>query len=195
MSIISKALVFAAEHHQHQFRKGTRIPYMSHLLNVCKILAEKDCDDEVLASALLHDVVEDTLVTIEEVEENFGQRIAEIVRGATELEKLEKKSIQEESTWQSRKEHTIHFLQHDASIDQLLVTCADKLDNLRSISSDYSKIGESLWKRFNASKMKQAWYYTSIASITNSKGKDNIILAEIGEEMEKLVKGVFPVNG
>ena len=86
MSIVSQALVFATEHHQHQHRKGTRIPYMVHLLNVCKVLAERDCSDEIVAAALLHDVVEDTDVTIEEVEDKFGWQVAEIVRGATELE-------------------------------------------------------------------------------------------------------------
>ena len=96
MSIVSTSLVFATQHHQYQHRKGTRIPYMAHLLNVCKILAERDCIDEILAAALLHDVVEDTDVTIEQVEEKFGLQIAEIVRGATELDKLEKKAIEKE---------------------------------------------------------------------------------------------------
>lgn len=112
MSIVSKVLVFATAQHQHQHRKGTKIPYMVHLLNVCRIVAENNCSDEVLAAALLHDVVEDTAVTIDDVEKNFGKHVAEIVRGATELDKLEKKAIEKESTWRERKEHTIYFLQH-----------------------------------------------------------------------------------
>lgn len=192
MSIVAKALVFATHHHQHQHRKGTKIPYMAHLLNVCKILAERDCSDELLAAALLHDVVEDTEVTIQEVEEMFGNRIGELVRGATELDKLEKKAIEKESSWLERKEHTIHFLKHEATTDQLLVSAADKLDNLRSIVYDHARMGESLWKRFNASKDQQAWYYTSIASILQAKGKDNSTLAEIGNEMNDLCKNVFP---
>jgi (p)ppGpp synthase/HD superfamily hydrolase len=191
MSIVSQALVFATEHHQHQHRKGTKIPYMAHLLNVCKLLAERECSDEVLAAALLHDVVEDTDVTIQEVEEKFGQHVAEIVRGATELDKLEKKAIEKESSWQSRKEHTIHFLQHEATTDQLLVSCADKLDNIRSIVYDHERIGEAIWKRFNASKEQQAWYYSSISSIAKEKGKSNSILAELAAEMEVLVNKVF----
>lgn len=98
MSIVSEALVFATQHHQHQHRKGTKIPYMAHLLNVCKLVAENNCSDEVLAAALLHDIVEDTDVTIEQVEEKFGRQVAEIVRGATELDKLEKKAIEKESS-------------------------------------------------------------------------------------------------
>jgi len=191
MSIVSQALVFATEHHQHQHRKGTKIPYMAHLLNVCKLLAENDCSDEILAAALLHDVVEDTDVTIEEVEEKFGLQVAELVRGATELDKLEKKAIEKESSWQERKEHTIHFLEHEATTDQLLVSAADKLDNLRSIAYDHARIGEALWKRFNATKDQQAWYYGAVASILQAKGSDNKILAEFGNEMTMLCKKVF----
>ena len=191
MSIVSTSLVFATQHHQYQHRKGTRIPYMAHLLNVCKILAERDCIDEILAAALLHDVVEDTDVTIEQVEEKFGLQIAEIVRGATELDKLEKKAIEKEDSWQSRKEHTIHFLQLDATINQLLVTGADKLDNLRSIAYDHEKYGESIWLRFNASKDQQEWYYNSIAKIMMEKGRLNNHLSDFANEMNELLKKVF----
>ncbi len=191
MSLVSTALVFATEHHQLQHRKGTKIPYMAHLLNVCKLLAERDFPDELLAAALLHDVVEDTDVTIEEVEEKFGRRVADIVRGATELEKLEKKPIEKESSWQQRKEHTIHFLQHEATFDQLVVSFADKLDNLRSIVYDHARIGEEIWTRFNASKEQQAWYYTSVAIIAKEKGKSNSIISEIGKEMDELCTKVF----
>lgn len=191
MSIVSKALVFATAQHQHQHRKGTKIPYMVHLLNVCRIVAENNCSDEVLAAALLHDVVEDTAVTIDDVEKNFGKHVAEIVRGATELDKLEKKAIEKESTWRKRKEHTIYFLQHEASVDQLLVSAADKLDNLRSIVYDHKKIGEKLWSRFNASKEQQAWYYTTVATILMDKGNDSNLLPEIGREMIDLCENVF----
>lgn len=191
MSIVSQALVFATEHHQHQHRKGTKIPYMVHLLNVCKIVAENNCSDEVLAAALLHDVVEDTDVTIEEVQAKFGERVAEIVRGATELDKLEKKAIEKESSWQHRKEHTILFLQEEASIDQLMVSGADKLDNLRSIHYDYKRIGEQLWSRFNATKEQQGWYYSSIATVLMAKGKDNAVLGQMGREMIDLCEDVF----
>jgi (p)ppGpp synthase/HD superfamily hydrolase len=191
MSIVTQALLFATTHHQHQQRKGTKIPYMAHLLNVCKLLAENNCSDDVLAAALLHDVVEDTDVTIQEVETSFGLHIADIVRGATELDKLEKKNSEKQSSWLERKEHTIHFLSQDATIDQLLVSGADKLDNLRSIVYDYTKIGDSIWTRFNASKEQQGWYYSSIANIMIDKGKQNSLLADFGNEMLQLCKKVF----
>jgi (p)ppGpp synthase/HD superfamily hydrolase len=191
MNIVSEALVFATKYHKEQHRKDTKIPYMAHLLNVCKLLAENNCSDELLAAALLHDIVEDTDVTIQEVETTFGQHIADLVRGATEIDKLEKKNSGKESSWLKRKEHTIHFLSQEATIDQLLVSGADKLDNLRSIVYDYSKIGNIIWTRFNASKEQQAWYYSSIANILVVKGTQNKILAEFGDEMVQLCKKVF----
>lgn len=191
MSIVSQTLLFATQQHQHQLRKGTKIPYMAHLLNVCKLLAERGFSDEQLTAALLHDVEEDTDTTIEEVEELFGKRVGEMVRGATELDKLEKKSIEKESSWQDRKEHTIHFLQHEASVDQLLVSAADKLDNLRSIVYDHDRIGEEIWKRFNASKEQQAWYYGAVADIFISRAAESEILRVFGMEMKELCDRMF----
>ena len=133
MSLVSEALVFATRHHQHQVRKGTKIPYMNHLLNVCRILAEYNCDDEILASALLHDIVEDTDVTIEEIEQGFGIRVASIVRACTEEIRQSKGGFDKKATWKSRKESTIDFISSRASGGSLLVIAADKLDNLRSM--------------------------------------------------------------
>lgn len=191
MSIVSRAIVFAAQHHQHQLRKGTRIPYMSHLMNVCKTLAELDCRDEYLAAGLLHDVVEDTPVTIEEVEAEFGEEVALLVRGATELEKLEKRSIEKESSWEERKKHTIHFLEHEATEAQLTVSAADKLDNLRAIYLDKKRIGKQIWERFNASKKQQDWYFGEIARIVRERGKSNAALTHLGRELGKLHNKVF----
>jgi (p)ppGpp synthase/HD superfamily hydrolase len=191
MNIVSEALVFATKYHKEQQRKDTKIPYMAHLLNVCKLLAENNCSDELLAAALLHDIVEDGEVTLQEVETTFGQHIADLVRGATELDKLENKDLDKKSSWLKRKEHTIHFLSQEATIEQLLVSGADKLDNLRSIVYDYSKIGDTIWTRFNASKEQQAWYYSSIANILVKNGTQNKILAEFGNEMLELCKKVF----
>lgn len=191
MSIVSKAILYAARYHQHQLRKGTRIPYMSHLLNVCKTLAELDCPDEYLAAGLLHDVVEDTPATIEEVEAEFGAEVALLVRGATELEKLEKQAIEKESSWEARKKHTIHFLEHEATEAQLTVSAADKLDNLRSIYMDKKRIGKQIWERFNASKKQQDWYFGEIARIVKQRGGQKPALSHLGRELGKLHNKVF----
>jgi (p)ppGpp synthase/HD superfamily hydrolase len=191
MSIVSTALVFAAEHHQHQFRKGSRIPYMSHLLNVCRILAENDCEEELLAAALLHDIIEDTDVTIEEVESRFGQRVAELVSGATEQQMLQKDNSDKTSTWEQRKEHTISFLREEATTDQLLVSFADKLDNLRAIAADYQRIGDQLWQRFNRSKAQQAWYYGSLAQVMQEKAGLHPLIAAFSDEFTRLHSEAF----
>ncbi len=130
MQIVIKALEYASEHHKSMFRKGTQIPYMSHLLNVCKLLAERDCEEPVLAAALLHDIVEDTGVTIKEVETKFGKEIASLVAAATEPYKLDKREFNETETWRERKEHTIQFIKENASLNEALIILADKTDNI-----------------------------------------------------------------
>lgn len=164
---------------------------MSHLLNVCKILAERDCDDEILAAALLHDTVEDTDVTIEEIYAIFGERIATIVKGCTEQDKLEKLAIDKKSSWKERKEHTIHFLITEATTDQLLVAAADKLDNLRSIAYDLQLHGNAVWNRFNASVNEQEWYYRWLTQAFESKAAENNILAVLTTELRTLCDIVF----
>src|SRR6476659_6303671 len=98
MNIVERAIEFATEHHKSMLRKGSKTPYLAHLFNVCRILDEWNCSDEILAAALLHDIVEDTAVTIDQVEEIFGKNVAELVRGATEKYKLEKAAFNHEET-------------------------------------------------------------------------------------------------
>ncbi|HMO31413.1 MAG TPA: HD domain-containing protein [Lacibacter sp.] len=191
MSLVAAALRFAAHHHGHQFRKGTRIPYLSHLLNVCAWLARREYDDEILAAALLHDVVEDTDATLGQVTDGFGTRVATIVAGATELEKLEKKALNKAATWQQRKEQTLHFLRHDASYEQLLVSGADKLDNLHSLVTDHALVGEALWLRFNAPKALQQWYYTSVALLLEEKAELDPVFGEMATEMKAGLRHLF----
>ena len=88
--MIFEAIRFAAEAHSGQYRKGTNIPYISHLINVMKILCENNCKEEIIVAGVLHDVLEDTPVKVEELEANFGTEVAFLVIGATETEKLSK---------------------------------------------------------------------------------------------------------
>jgi (p)ppGpp synthase/HD superfamily hydrolase len=195
MDIVVKAIEFATEHHKAMHRKGTKIPYLTHLFNVCKILAERDCDDEILAAALLHDVVEDTGVTIEEINEKFNFRIADMVEGATEPFKLQKQEFNESTTWKERKEHTIHFIESSASLDQCLVMIADKIDNIRSIAYDLEIIGETVWDRFNASKKEQQWYYVSLYNAFDKrKNFDDKVYNSLVKELGNQVVKVFALS-
>ncbi|MGE5428081.1 MAG: HD domain-containing protein [Methylococcaceae bacterium] len=161
-SLVFKAIRLVADAHSGQYRKGTRLPYIVHLVNVMRTLVDLGCEDEIVAAGVLHDVIEDTPLQSEDIEKQFGKRVAFLVKGATEVRE-QGNGYDEIASWHTRKEHTIRFLAREATEDQLLISCADKLDNITAIKEDYLKMGESLWERFNAGKDRQHWYYTQMA--------------------------------
>jgi len=130
------------------------IGYLCCLKNVMKILCETGCEIEVITAGILHDVVEDTSVTIEQVECIFGNRVATLVKGASEPDHL-RQGLDAKISWRLRKQHTIDFISQEASLDQLLVACADKLDNIEAIRQDAISKGEKVWERFNVPKADQ----------------------------------------
>lgn len=154
--MIFDAIEFAARAHRDHFRKGTKIPYIIHPIGVAKILIEYECEEEIVVAALLHDAVEDTPMTIESIRKSFGDKVADLVEATSEPDKSE--------TWENRKRHTIESLK-TAPMDVLLLTCADKLDNIKNIKEDYERYGESVWKRFRRAKDSQRWYYNALADI------------------------------
>lgn len=151
---ISRALQTAISAHDGQLRKGTLLPYISHPLHVALILAGHDYPAEVIAAGLLHDTVEDTDLTLEQIAAEFGNTIAELVAACGEPDKT--------LLWKERKEHTISTI---ACLPEsaLAIIAADKLHNVRSMVADYKATGDSLWLRFNHGREEQSWYYTSIA--------------------------------
>ncbi|MBV7506644.1 HD domain-containing protein [Bacillus sp. sid0103] len=153
MDIIEHALQVASFRHREQCRKNTNIPYIVHPVAVGMMLMKEGYEVEIIAAGILHDTVEDTDLTLSDIEQEFGGRIAKIVEGCSEPNKS--------LPWKARKEHTIEFLK-TASEDIRVVACADKLHNIRSIINDYELLGESVWDRFNAGEEQQKWYYTNI---------------------------------
>ncbi len=149
-NLFDKALIFAAKAHEGQYRKGTDVPYITHPVGLAVTLMDLNCADEVIVAALLHDVVEDTIVTLDEIEVEFGGQVAGLVGAVSEPDR--------DAPWEVRKEHTINKLRH-ASLSVKLLACADKLYNIRSMAQDYAAVGEQIWERFNRGKEKQAWYY------------------------------------
>jgi (p)ppGpp synthase/HD superfamily hydrolase len=129
---------------------------------VAKILIEYDCEEEIVIAGILHDTVEDTDVTLEEIRRSFGEEVARLVAAASEPDKSD--------TWENRKRHTIEYLK-TAPMDVLLLSCADKLDNIRSIREDYERVGDSVWKRFRRAKDSQEWYYSSLADLFMSRAE------------------------
>lgn len=153
MGIVEQALIAASKSHRDQCRKNSDIPYITHPVTVGMMLMKAGYDDDIVAAGILHDTVEDTHLTLMDIQREFGPRIAKIVEGCSEPNKS--------LPWKERKEHTIEFLR-TANEEIRVVACADKLHNIRSIVQDHEQIGDSVWDRFNAGKDQQAWYYTNI---------------------------------
>lgn len=159
-TLLNKTIVFATSAHEGQLRKGTQIPYILHPLEAAAIVGTMTTDDEIIAAAVLHDVVEDTDTTVEQIKERFGERVAALVASESEDKR---ENLSAESTWKIRKQETIDHLK-TAPIEVKMITLGDKLSNIRAIHRDYNAIGDELWQRFNQKdKNEHYWYYRSIA--------------------------------
>lgn len=168
-----KALIMAYQAHKNQKRKGTDIPYIVHPIEVAVILISNGENGDLINAALLHDTLEDTELTYQDILDNFGNKTADLVLSASEPYKTGKAKLSAEeavSSWKMRKNHTLEHLK-TADKDTKLLVCADKLSNIRSINEDFKKIGDKLWDRFNAPKESQLWYYEGIVeSLEDLKG-------------------------
>lgn len=152
-----RAFHFAAEKHAGQTRKASTIPYIAHLMGVTSLVLEFGGDEDMAIAALLHDVVEDCggAPMLKEVRWRFGRRVAKIVEGCTDSFTYPK------PPWRQRKEGYLRHLKA-ADAETRLVSAADKLNNVRSILSDYREVGESIWERFNGGREGTLWYYRAL---------------------------------
>ena len=153
MTHIDSAIEFAAYAHRDQVRKGSDIPYISHPYGVAMILLQAKCKEEVIIAALLHDTLEDTDTTEEDIRIRYGDEVLRLVQGASEPDKS--------APWKARKQHTLDFLK-DADLPLRQLSCADKLHNLRSTRRDFEAHGDVVWRRFKRGYEQQKWYYTSL---------------------------------
>ena len=181
-----RVFAFAAEKHKHQTRKASTIPYIAHLMGVASLVLEAGGDEDLAIAALLHDVVEDCggAPMLQEVRHKFGERVAKVVDGCTDADTYPK------PPWRERKESYIRHLKK-ANADTRLVSAADKLNNVRSILSDYRAIGESVWSRFNGGREGTLWYYRTLRDVF-LRHKPNRITRELElavNELEGLVEG------
>ena len=153
--MIRRAAEFAAKAHEGALRKGSRIPYISHPMEVAMIVALITDDKDLIAAAYLHDVIEDAGVTYQELEREFGSHIAQLVK---------KESEDKSKTWMERKQATIDRLAVAEREDKILAF-GDKLSNLRSTAKDYMVVGDEIWQKFHEKdKRMHAWYYGSLRS-------------------------------
>jgi len=171
MDKLSQAIKFAVDHHQGQIRKFTNGPYILHPLEAMMIASTITNDEDTLCAVVLHDTVEDTDATIEDIELNFGKRIKDLVSHETENKYV---GIAPENTWRLRKEETLSALKNTQDISVKIMWLADKLSNIRSIYKEYQKRGEDIWNSFHQKdKSQHAWYYKSVAeNISELKDTD-----------------------
>jgi len=154
-------MIYAHQVHRGQFRKGTGIPYIAHILGVAALAIEYGADEDAAIAALLHDAAEDGggEATLAEIRASFGDAVADIVLGCSDslVEDPEDKL-----PWRERKENYLAHLE-SASAAVCLVSAADKLHNVRSIIRDYHEHGEDVWQRFQGRRDGTLWYYETVA--------------------------------
>lgn len=166
--LLDKAIIFAVKAHAGTERRGKGFPYIVHPMEAVEIVATITPDQELLAAAALHDVVEDTDITADDIRREFGERIANLVVAESDVFV---EGVSEEDSWHARKQAAIDRLAkapHDAKI----VAMGDKLSNMRAIARDYAMKGDELWKIFHAKDPKDhEWHYRGLAaSLSELKG-------------------------
>jgi len=184
-----RALLYATHVHGGQARKGTSIPYISHLLAVSATVLEYGGDEDLAIAGLLHDSVEDQggKPRLEDVRNRFGNRVAKVVEACTDSFADTAKGERKEG-WEKRKTAYLGHL-NDVDEDVLRVSLADKVHNARAILRDRRKhdVGETIWSRFSQPREKTLWYYRSLADKFRDKLPGQLAneLHEIIEELEK----------
>jgi (p)ppGpp synthase/HD superfamily hydrolase len=175
-----QALVYAAQVHENQVRKGSDIPYLSHLLSVAALVLEDGGDEDEAIAGLLHDAVEDSgnAEIREAILVQFGERVVGIVDACTESCTIPK------PPWRDRKLRYIEQMRH-ASPSVLRVSMADKLHNARSILADRDREGEAVWDKFKGGKAGTLWFYRSLLEIYRLGGS-NFLLSEIDRTVDRL---------
>jgi hypothetical protein len=150
---------------------------------------KNNAPEHVVIAGLLHDVVEDEDVSLSDIRDKFGDKVAALVDGASEPEELINADGGTSKTWPERKAHTIEFIKN-ADRDMKLLSCADKLANIQDIIRDYDRLGDGVWDIFNASKDSVAWYYTSMLNAF-ANGAENITDMPAFREFKKCVNEIF----
>lgn len=157
---LAKAYRYSFSAHKGHFRKGTKIPYFTHIITTMNYCMELTDDIEILQAAILHDTVEDTQVTFDDLRRKFGGRVTRIVADDTE-DKL--RDMPPEETWSIRKHTTVRNLKNKPT-DSKIVVLADKTANAESLFKEWSLCGDDVWDKFNMKdKKKHEWYFRSIA--------------------------------
>jgi (p)ppGpp synthase/HD superfamily hydrolase len=183
------ALVYAAQLHAKQIRKGNNIPYISHLLSVTALVIEDGGSEDEAIAALLHDAIEDQggAKTREVIRQKFGEKVVTIVDGCTDTDVFPK------PPWKERKQRYVEQIRY-ASPEVLRVSLADKLHNARSILADLYRVGETVWDKFKGGKEGTMWYYHSLLEVYQEVGS-GFLCDELERVIAKLDEISTDANG
>ena len=181
--LLDRAIVFAVHAHAGTERRGKGFPYIVHPMEAVEIVATMTSDQELLAAAALHDTVEDTDVTIEQIRTEFGDRVASLVAAESDEPHQSRDCIE---NWRARKQAAIDRLS-SGSRDAKIVALGDKLSNMRAIARDYAEQGDKLWDIFHSNDRKDhEWHYWGLADAL-SELHDTFAF----KEFEHLINEVF----
>lgn len=163
MGRIEDAIIFACEKHKGQTRKIVKLPYILHPMEVAQIISTVTTDEDIIIAGLLHDVLEDTQTSSEEIKNSFGQRVLDLVNSETENKYRDENP---EDTWKRRKNETLKVLRESDDIAVKIMWLSDKLSNLRSLCRNYANQGDEIWGYFHQKDpMMHKWYYAEVYSL------------------------------
>lgn len=184
MHFFEEAIAFAVQAHNGMVRKASPHPYILHPMEAAVIVGSMTDDQEVLAAAVLHDVVEDANVALIEIREKFGERVMDLVASETEYKRV---YLPAADTWQTRKGEAVELLRATDDIGIKMLYLGDKLSNLRSIHRGLKAQGEDFWQQFNQTDpQKHHWYYRSVAEATQE-----LSCYDAWQEFDRLIRELF----
>ncbi|HCC06778.1 MAG TPA: phosphohydrolase [Clostridiales bacterium] len=175
---IEQAIYFATKAHEGQKRKTRFVDYIAHSFSVGMILKDFGCRGEVVIAGVLHDVVEDTLYTIDDIAKMFGDEVARLVWNASESDKS--------LSWEERKQKTIEYIK-TAPFEVKLIVCADKINNLDNSYEDHQILGEQVWNSFKRGKDEMEWYFKNVLASLKYNEENN----QLFERLEKTIIEAF----
>jgi (p)ppGpp synthase/HD superfamily hydrolase len=179
-----EAVAYAHQLHATQVRKGSDVPYLSHLLSVSALVMEAGGNEDQAIAGLLHDGPEDCggRAVLAEIESRFGPRVAGIVAACTDTFEEPK------PPWRARKEAYVAGVPAKPA-EALVVVMADKLHNARSILTDHAELGAAVWGRFRGGREGTAWYYAALGEALLARGEGSASLRrELRQAIEELVR-------
>ena len=184
---IKKAIQFAARKHHGQLRIASTanepLPYVTHLFSTALLVAEDGASDDVVTAALLHDTLEDTDTTREEIVEAFNEEVAQLVEAVSEIKEKDGKKF----AWKEFKQNYLTLMEH-SSEGALLIAIADKIDNIESKLEEFERDGESIHARWKQPKESYLWFYTETLRIAQARLPEHPLTKRLAEVHTKQVE-------